>query len=111
MSLPLNAADLVLCRAGSLSIAELNLCGVPSILIPYPHAAADHQKHNAVAMQKIGASLCIADKNCTAETLKPLILDLINDSTKLNQMSQANRRAAKPNAMNDLFNIISQYLA
>lgn len=111
MSLPLNAADLVLCRAGSLSIAELNLCGVPSILIPYPHAAADHQKHNAVAMQKIGASLCIADKNCTAETLKPLILDLINDSAKLNQMSQANRRAAKPNAMNDLFNIISQYLA
>ena len=110
MSIPLNAADLVLCRAGSLSISELNLCGVPSILIPYPYAAADHQKHNAIAMQKFGASVCIADKNCKPETLKPLILDLINDSAKLNQMSQANKRVAKPNAMNDLFNIINQYL-
>ena len=111
MSLPLNAADLVLSRAGSLSISELNLCGIPSILIPYPYAAANHQKHNAIAMQKAGAAVCIDDKNCTAETLKPLILDLINDSVKLNQMSQSNKRVAKPNAMNDLLNIIIQYLA
>lgn len=111
MSLPLNAADLVVGRAGSLSISELNLCGIPSILIPYPHAAANHQYHNAVAMQNCGASVCVEDKNCLSINLKPLIVDLIKDSVKLNQMSMSAQKAAKPDAVNDFFGIINQYLA
>lgn len=110
MSIPLNAADLVISRAGSLSISELNLCAIPSILIPYPHAAANHQYHNAMAMQKCSASVCIEDKNCTADNLKAIILDIIRDSVKLNQMSMANRKVSKPDAMNELFELIAQYL-
>lgn len=110
MSIPLSAADLAVCRAGSLSISELNLCSLPSILIPYPHAASNHQYHNAMAMQKVGASICLEDKNCNDENLKKLILDLIKDTTKLNQMSMANQKASKPDALNDFYSLVKKYL-
>jgi UDP-N-acetylglucosamine--N-acetylmuramyl-(pentapeptide) pyrophosphoryl-undecaprenol N-acetylglucosamine transferase len=61
MDLAYAAADLVLCRAGATTLAELTRAGLPSILVPYPHAAADHQTANARAMVAAGASLMIRD--------------------------------------------------
>jgi UDP-N-acetylglucosamine--N-acetylmuramyl-(pentapeptide) pyrophosphoryl-undecaprenol N-acetylglucosamine transferase len=84
---------------------------IASILIPYPHAASNHQYHNAMAMQKAGASICLEDKNCNDENLKKLILDLIKDTTKLNQMSMANQKVSKPDALNDFYSLIKKYLA
>ena len=73
MSIPLRAADLAISRAGALSISEMNLCGLPSILVPYPHAAADHQTKNALAMQEEGAAICIADDEKLKENLTKTI--------------------------------------
>jgi UDP-N-acetylglucosamine--N-acetylmuramyl-(pentapeptide) pyrophosphoryl-undecaprenol N-acetylglucosamine transferase len=57
----LSCADLAVSRAGSLSISELNILGLPAILVPYPHAAADHQRYNAKAMEKAGTALYLED--------------------------------------------------
>ena len=55
--------------AGSLSISELNINGLPSILVQFPFAAADHQRHNAISMEKSGAALFLEDAKCTGASL------------------------------------------
>ncbi|OGI00389.1 MAG: undecaprenyldiphospho-muramoylpentapeptide beta-N-acetylglucosaminyltransferase [Candidatus Melainabacteria bacterium GWF2_37_15] len=102
MSVPLNAADIAISRAGSLSISELNLCGLPSILIPYPYAAADHQRFNARAMESAGASVYLEDADCTGEKLIELINEVCRNAEK---MKQANLTLAKPDAVE---NIVSE---
>jgi UDP-N-acetylglucosamine--N-acetylmuramyl-(pentapeptide) pyrophosphoryl-undecaprenol N-acetylglucosamine transferase len=61
------AADVVLCRSGATSIAELTVLGLPSVLVPYPHATGDHQRHNAEALERIGAARVIADEALDGE--------------------------------------------
>jgi UDP-N-acetylglucosamine--N-acetylmuramyl-(pentapeptide) pyrophosphoryl-undecaprenol N-acetylglucosamine transferase len=62
-------ADLVLCRAGASTLAELTTCGKPAILVPYPYAADDHQRHNAMALQRQGAAQIILDAELTGARL------------------------------------------
>ncbi|HTY57361.1 MAG TPA: undecaprenyldiphospho-muramoylpentapeptide beta-N-acetylglucosaminyltransferase [Bacteroidota bacterium] len=89
------AADLAVCRSGASSLAELTRAGVPAILIPYPHAAADHQTENAKAMVESGAALRIADADAAA--LLPAALGgLIHDAERLRSMGNAARRLGKP---------------
>jgi len=99
MSIPLNAADMAISRAGSLSISELNLCGLPSILIPYPYAAADHQRFNAQAMQEAGAGFYLEDSDCTVEKIVELV-SLIFEN--LVSMEQVNLALAKPDAVSNI---------
>jgi UDP-N-acetylglucosamine--N-acetylmuramyl-(pentapeptide) pyrophosphoryl-undecaprenol N-acetylglucosamine transferase len=66
-------ADLVICRAGAMTVAELATVGVPSILVPYPHAVDDHQSKNAQMLVDAKAAWCIAQKQLTAETLHQLL--------------------------------------
>ncbi len=106
MEIPLNAADIAVSRAGSLSISELNLCGLPSILLPYPFAAADHQKFNAMAMEKAGASILLEDSECTSDKLIELILDILNNAEKLEKMRLANKALAKPDATENIIRIL-----
>lgn len=108
MEIPLNAADLAISRAGSLSISELNLCGLPSILVPYPFAAADHQRYNAKAMSEAGASIYLEDHECTSPRLLELIIALFNNTEKLEQMKIINKSLAKPQAADNLSNLIKQ---
>jgi UDP-N-acetylglucosamine--N-acetylmuramyl-(pentapeptide) pyrophosphoryl-undecaprenol N-acetylglucosamine transferase len=79
MDLAYAVADLVLCRAGASSIAELTVMGLPSILVPYPHATADHQTANARALDRAGAARLIPDAQLDADTLvtaaEPLLFD------------------------------------
>lgn len=105
ISVPLNAADVAVSRAGSLSISELNLCKLPSVLIPYPYAAADHQRYNARAMENAGAALYLEDADCKAEKLIELVGIILNNPKKLETMQQANCKLAKPDAV---FNIIKK---
>ena len=78
MALYLSCADLVIARAGSLSLSEFNLCGLPSLLIPYPHAANNHQYHNAMVLVNHDAASIIEErlskntkkKNTKTETAK-----------------------------------------
>jgi UDP-N-acetylglucosamine--N-acetylmuramyl-(pentapeptide) pyrophosphoryl-undecaprenol N-acetylglucosamine transferase len=92
------AADLVLCRAGASSLAELTNLGKPSVLIPYPYAAADHQRHNALALVNTGASVMIDDSKIGDEASFEAILALFRDRDKLGQMGEAARREGHPGA-------------
>jgi UDP-N-acetylglucosamine--N-acetylmuramyl-(pentapeptide) pyrophosphoryl-undecaprenol N-acetylglucosamine transferase len=90
------ASDLVICRAGAASIAELTALGLPSILVPYPYAAANHQFHNAQALVQLGASRMIEDKNIAG--LGDMLFPLIDDREMLKRMSLAAREAGRPDA-------------
>lgn len=85
----LNAADLVVGRAGALTVAEITACGKPSILIPSPHVTGNHQYHNAKAVADRGGTILIEEKDLTEEKLLSTILRLMNHKPALNAMAQA----------------------
>ena len=93
----LSAADLVVARAGG-SVFELAAHGLPAILVPYPHAAADHQSDNARWMAQGGAAVVIADAELNAPRLAREVAALLADPTRLAAMSAAARRLARPDA-------------
>ncbi|MFH0988709.1 MAG: undecaprenyldiphospho-muramoylpentapeptide beta-N-acetylglucosaminyltransferase [bacterium] len=97
MEYALGAADVVVCRAGATTIAELTRTGKPAILIPYPHAAADHQTHNAQSLVDAGAALMIADTEVRSK-LGTAVLQLVNDQNRLSDMSTAATRFGRPKA-------------
>ncbi|UFQ18123.1 MULTISPECIES: UDP-N-acetylglucosamine--N-acetylmuramyl-(pentapeptide) pyrophosphoryl-undecaprenol N-acetylglucosamine transferase [Streptomyces] len=89
MDLSYAAADLVVCRAGSATVAELAATGVPAVLVPYPHAPGDHQTHNARVLTDAGAGLLLPDAETTAERLAELVGPLLADPARLTAMSGA----------------------
>jgi len=91
-------ADLVVSRAGATSIAEITDLGIPSILIPYPFAAENHQEINAKVLEKDQASIIISDKNMTSEILAENILHIIEDPVLLKKMAQASKNLGQPKA-------------
>lgn len=95
------AANLVLSRAGASSCAELLITGKPSILVPSPNVAGDHQTQNAKAMVENGAANWIKDQHLEDE-LPEVVATLITDDEKLQQMAQKANALAKPNAAHDI---------
>lgn len=91
-------ADLVLCRAGASTVAELALFGKPAILAPYPYAADDHQRWNAEALRKEGAAEMILDRELTGDLLARKIRALFQDAKGLEAMGRAARKLAQPEA-------------
>lgn len=91
------AADLVISRAGASSCSELMLTGKPSVLVPSPNVAGDHQTQNAKAMVDAGASKLLED-NAMKETMTELVEQLIYDQENLKRMNQAALNLAKPDA-------------
>jgi len=98
----LAAADLAVFRAGAIGLAELMARGVPSILIPYPYAAENHQEHNALAAQNAGAARMILNKDLTPEILRQTIDELIGEPRRLEDMRAAFRKLAKPEAAREI---------
>ena len=92
------SAHLVVCRAGATTIAELCGCGRAAVLIPFPHAAGDHQTRNALALEKHGAALLLAQKELSAERLAAEIVALLEDPARLKSMAAAMRSLGKPDA-------------
>lgn len=90
-------ADLAVCRSGATTLAELMCAGVPSILVPYPHAAADHQTANARAMVEKGAALLCPDEDA-GTALKGMVLDTLSQPSALMAMATAARSMARPDA-------------
>ena len=76
-------ADLVICRAGATTIAELTACGRPGIFIPFPHAVDDHQRCNAEALLKKGAGFMLLERELNGESLAGMICELMGDPEKL----------------------------
>ncbi|MFJ3991038.1 UDP-N-acetylglucosamine--N-acetylmuramyl-(pentapeptide) pyrophosphoryl-undecaprenol N-acetylglucosamine transferase [Streptomyces sp. NPDC090032] len=89
MDLAYAVADLVVCRAGSATVAELATTGVPAVLVPYPHAPGDHQTHNARVLFDAGAAHLVPDGETTAERLAVLVEPLLADPSRLTAMSRA----------------------
>ncbi len=96
-------ADLVISRAGAGSISELCLLGKPSILVPSPNVAEDHQTHNAMALVNKDAAILVRDEDA-AETIIPLALDTVADTERLQQLGQN----AAAMALRDSAHIIAQ---
>lgn len=89
-------ADVVICRAGALTVAELAAAGVASILVPFPFAVDDHQTHNARFLSERGAALLLPQSELNAEKLAQLLRELSRE--KLSEMAQQARVLAKPDA-------------
>jgi UDP-N-acetylglucosamine--N-acetylmuramyl-(pentapeptide) pyrophosphoryl-undecaprenol N-acetylglucosamine transferase len=98
MRKPYAVCDLIVSRSGALTLAEILCCAKPSILIPYPFAAADHQRYNAEFLKKSGATYVILQKNLNGEKLANLVLDLLNNASKLEKMKKAAEKLAQPQA-------------
>ncbi len=91
------AADLVVSRAGG-SVFEIAAAGRPAILVPYPHAAADHQAGNARWMEQAGAAIVLTDDQLSGERLASEVDRLLADPDRLAQMAQASASIARPDA-------------
>lgn len=91
-------ADLVVCRAGALTVSELAAAGVGSILVPYPYAVDDHQTGNARFLSDSGAARLVIQRDLTATGLAEQLRDLLADPTTLLTMAEAARARAKPDA-------------
>lgn len=91
----LKASDIAVSRAGSLSISEIEAAGIASILIPYPHAAADHQRKNAKFLVEKGAALYLEDSDTNEDTLREKIEELILNATKLEELQANAKKLAK----------------
>ena len=102
MSTVLIASDIAVSRAGSLSLSELCAAGVASILIPYPHAAADHQRKNAKFMVEKRAALYLEDADTTKETLLIAIEQLLDNKEKLTNIQENAKKLAKINATKEI---------
>jgi len=91
----LKAGDIVLSRAGSLSLSEICASNLVPILVPYPYAAANHQRINAKCLFDEGACVYIEDKDLDPNKLKDTILELLNNPIKMNYLKQNTARLAK----------------
>ena len=91
------AADLIVCRSGAGAVSELAAAGKPSILVPFPFAADDHQTRNAEAMELAGAACLIRDAELTGDRLFAAI-GAAGGPQSLQRMSRAARQLAKPGA-------------
>jgi len=91
-------ADLIVCRAGAGAVAELAAAGKPSVLVPFPYAADDHQLHNADAFERAGAARLVLDRHWTGAKLYEMVTSLVADRAELDRMGDAARRFAHPEA-------------
>ncbi len=91
-------ADIVICRAGALTIAELSAAGVASILVPFPYAVDDHQTANARYLSDQGGALLLPESEFTSENLEQLLNELYHSRSRLLAMAQEARALAKPAA-------------
>jgi undecaprenyldiphospho-muramoylpentapeptide beta-N-acetylglucosaminyltransferase len=109
MDMVFAAADIVVCRAGASTIAELAAVGLPSVLVPLPGAPGDHQTANARALQQVGAARLIPDGSLTVDRLAAELDPLLADSTRLADMGRAAKSVAHPGAAAALAALVEEY--
>jgi UDP-N-acetylglucosamine--N-acetylmuramyl-(pentapeptide) pyrophosphoryl-undecaprenol N-acetylglucosamine transferase len=101
-------AALAVCRAGAVTVAELAAAGVPSVLVPWPGAADDHQTGNARAMEAAGAAVVLPDAQCDGDRLDAVAGALLADPGRLLLMSEAARAVARPDAADRLADLVEE---
>jgi UDP-N-acetylglucosamine--N-acetylmuramyl-(pentapeptide) pyrophosphoryl-undecaprenol N-acetylglucosamine transferase len=104
------AADVVLCRAGATSIAELTVLGLPSVLVPYPHATGDHQTQNAEALARAGGAVVIADEALDGAALVAAVEPLLTDPDRHQAAATASRAFGRPDAATNVARLLLDLL-
>src|SRR5947207_4830203 len=95
-------ADLILCRSGASTVAEIAAAGKPAVFVPFPLAADDHQRRNAEALERAGAAVVVEETKLDEVWLVDTICALLEDPPRLSRMSDAARAMAHPDAANDI---------
>jgi UDP-N-acetylglucosamine--N-acetylmuramyl-(pentapeptide) pyrophosphoryl-undecaprenol N-acetylglucosamine transferase len=99
-------ADLVVCRAGAMTTAELCAWGKASVLVPLPSAAADHQLHNARALEAAGAAVLLEESRLTARSLAAIVCELAGDAARRGSLAAAAAARGRPNAAREIVSSI-----
>ena len=107
----LAVADIVICRAGAITISEIEAVGKASILIPSPYVAENHQYYNAKVLADRGAAILIEEKNLTDEELYLQVNKLINNKEKIFKMGVNARSLAVLNASERIYNVVCEVLS
>lgn len=108
MAVCMAAADLVICRAGAITLSELQAMGKPSVLIPSPYVAENHQYHNAMTLKKAGGAEVIEEKDLNGEKLIDTVAHLIENNPKLSAMSASAKKNAIIDANERIYKVIMQ---
>jgi UDP-N-acetylglucosamine--N-acetylmuramyl-(pentapeptide) pyrophosphoryl-undecaprenol N-acetylglucosamine transferase len=108
MDLVCAAADVAVSRAGAGHIAELTVCGIPTILVPYPHATGHHQEANAREVVRWGAAELLLDRDLSGEALARRVVDLIDDTGRTRSMADRARVWARPDAAERLADLVTK---
>ena len=110
MPVCLAAADLVICRAGAITLSELQAQGKPAILIPSPNVAENHQYHNAMAMANRQAARVLKEEELTQEAVMQAVDDMVSDPEKLRKYSENAKRLAITDANERIYSVIKKVL-
>lgn len=101
-------ADLLVCRSGASTVAEITAAGKPAIFVPFPAAADDHQNVNARALERAGAAVVVEESNLGAAYLVETIAALLGDPVRLRSMSVAARSLAHPKAVEEIAEMVGR---
>ena len=104
------AADAVVCRAGATSIAELTVLGIPAVLVPYPHATADHQTANARALERAGGAVVVDDHDLDGRRLADAVRPLLEDPATAARTARASRAFGRPDAAANVARLVLQLI-
>jgi UDP-N-acetylglucosamine--N-acetylmuramyl-(pentapeptide) pyrophosphoryl-undecaprenol N-acetylglucosamine transferase len=107
MELAFAIADLVVARAGATTVAEIGVCGAPSILVPYPYATGNHQEANARALERAGGAEVLLDDEIDGGLLADRIRSLLSDGTRLRAMGERARAWSRPDAAEALARVVA----
>lgn len=108
MELAYAISDLVVARAGATTIAEITGCGLPALLVPYPHATAGHQEANARVLQRRGAATVVLDHELTPESFAERVRALVDAHDRLRTMRAASAAAGRPDAAERLADVVER---
>ena len=108
MELAYALASVAVCRSGASSLTELSAWGLPSILVPYPTAAEDHQRRNADVFTRAGAAVAVEETDIAGGQLAPLLLNLLGDQERLRSLGRAMKKLAPERAADHICDVIAQ---
>jgi UDP-N-acetylglucosamine--N-acetylmuramyl-(pentapeptide) pyrophosphoryl-undecaprenol N-acetylglucosamine transferase len=108
MELGYACADLVVCRSGATTIAEVTVCGLPSLLVPYPYATRGHQEANARAVQRAGGASVLLDEQLSSDSLADRIEGLIDHEERLQAMAERSKAFGRPDAGDRLADLVEE---
>jgi UDP-N-acetylglucosamine:LPS N-acetylglucosamine transferase len=109
MAVLYSAAEVVVCRAGAMTVAELAAAGVPSVLVPLPGAPGDHQTRNARALVDAGAAVLLPDEACEPAALGEMVDGLLADAGRVAAMGEAARRLGRPDAADRVAEVVEAH--